>query len=232
MKILVIGVLLFLIILSLLKGSPSVPLKRGPEPMDVVNQGAKRRDQHAPQAKGSSQLTENLPSTKPSFQVTDFIGEVVHGVYYALVNYGKEFPAFEAFHLCDQAVLIHFGQDKWLNWVWEEGENMNTRFRIRTGDQRALLKDIVTKIVPAHQEEAWKGKMGQTVTKLSLLHTTLLNGESALSDLIIEFEDGTVRVCGIPEPEPAVLPSLPNLSFANDWTLVAFDQSIFEGKRL
>ncbi|MEM9986084.1 MAG: hypothetical protein AAF804_13410 [Bacteroidota bacterium] len=228
MKILVIGVLLFLIILSFLKSSPQ---KREQKPVDVVNQGTKRRDQHAPQAKGSSHFTENLPSTKPSFQATDFIGEVVHGVYYALVNYGKKFPTYEAFHLCDQAVLIHFGQDKWLNWVWEEGENMNTRFRIRTGDQQALLKDTITQIVPAHQEEAWKGKMGQTVTKLSLVHTTLLNGESALSDLIIEFQDGTVRICGIPEPEPADLPSLPNLSFANAWTLVAFDQHIFEGKR-
>ena len=173
-------------------------------------------------------IMTNEHSVKQIFE--DYHGVFIDQVYYGLANY-DDVADYNGFHLVDLAILIQMSNGKWLNWIWQEVEwkedegQYTTGISIMEGDIKQNLINDYTKIINVTKIKGWKSIRQKKIKSIKYSIKSIDN-INYISDLKFEFDNTSVTICAIEEPNPHILPELVGLPYENNWTIVVFDEAL------
>lgn len=197
----------------------------------------------------------NFENTKPIHLYTpefiqkkteELLGQTIEKVFYVIANYKDRSIQYDGFHLLDEALFIQLSNNQFISWVWLEDYAPNVaycyhlyyddlRSAVEAREQQgiAFLKQIgqyagdYCDWVDVTESNDWKGIIGQKIENIKF-QTKKIDGIDFLSDVILNFEDRTVNIIAIDEPDPFILPKIENLNFDPIWTMVVFDDTILK----
>lgn len=176
----------------------------------------------------------------------NIIGQTIEKVHYVIANYQNRPYQYDGFHLGDEAIFIQLSNHQFISWVWLENYAPNVAYcyhlyyddlrnAVETREQEgiAFLKRIgqytgdFSDWVDVTASKDWKGIIGKKVEDVRF-QTKKIDGIPFLSDVTLNFEDTTVNIIAIEEPDPSILPKNENLNFDPVWTMVVFDDTILK----
>ncbi|MEM6264015.1 MAG: hypothetical protein AAGI38_15990 [Bacteroidota bacterium] len=147
-------------------------------------------------------------------------------VLYGQVNHPSGMLTFQGYDLCDTAVMIELANGVWVNWIWVEQAD-GPVFTFSDKKPNKVFEDEWAEIKEMNNSANWQPFINQELERVELVKKEFGNGQQFLSDLILYFQNGTVSICGIDEPDPYER-KLEELPFLIDWTAVIFNERILE----